>query len=118
MPLHGREGEAGHWLGPLGGRAGKSPSRSKAASSPDGFGKFFNSHELRVLHTLDDHLCNSIAAAELDGLILVCVKERHSNFTPVTGVYRSGSVNDRQAMLCGQTRTRMDQSNESVWQGD
>ena len=70
--------------------------------------------EPRVLHALNDHLCNSIAAAELDRLVPVRIEQCHRDFSAVAGVHRAGSVHHRQSVLGGEAGPRVDQRNEAV----
>lgn len=98
----------------LGLRCVKAARGTKATGSANGIGELVYSHEPRVLNALNHHLCNSIAALEVNGIFLVGVQERDCDFAAVTRVHSARSVDHREAMLGGQSGAGMDQGHKSV----
>lgn len=75
-----------------------------------------NSNKLRVFDALNHHLCNSIAALEVNGMVLVGIQERDGNFATVPGIHGPGSIDNRQPVFGCESGTGVDQSHESVRQ--
>jgi hypothetical protein len=98
----------------LGLRCVKAARGTKATGSANGIGELVYSHEPRVLNALNHHLCNSIAALEVNGVLLVGVQERHCNFAPVACVNSAWSIDDGKPVLGGKPRAGVDQCHESI----
>ena len=83
------------------------PPRTEPSSSSTG-------RNLCVLHALNDHLCNSIAAPQLDRRVPVRIEQCHRDFSAVAGVHRAGGVHNRQSVLRGEAGPGVDQRNEAI----
>lgn len=90
----------------------------ESSSTAHGSAQFVDGDELRVLNTLDNHLGNSIATVQLNGLGGIGVQQGDSYFPPVPRVYRSRGVDDGEAVPGGQSGAGVDQGHEPFRQGD
>lgn len=88
-----------------------------ATDAPDGFVEFLDLHELDELHFLDHQLCDAHAAGDLDRSITVQVDQTDPDFPPVVRIHCAGCIDDAQALLRRQTRTRMDEADRAQGQG-
>src|SRR3954469_2323336 len=69
---------------------------AEASRAPHGSAQFADGNELGILHPLNDHLGNSIAAAQLYRLGRISVQQGYRDLAPVARIYGAGSVDDGQ----------------------
>lgn len=74
--------------------------------------------QLGKFDPLHQELGNAVTTPYRNWLLGVEIDQRHLDLSTVPGIDRPGTVHDRQADAAGQTRTRMDQSDHSVRNGD
>src|SRR5690349_14341087 len=84
--------------GPSGSGQIKPAGGAEAPGAAHGPAQFRDWNELCILDTLDDHLGNSIAAPQLDGLAHISVQEGDRNLAAVAGVDRSRGIDDGEAV--------------------
>jgi hypothetical protein len=76
--------------------------------------QFSYRYKCRTLDLLKNQLRNSIAAPYLE-VNIRGVYQRYQNLPPIAGINSSGAVQDCDAALGRQSRTRVHQANEAVW---